>query len=106
MQTQHENSVAAIFQRQAAKYGDRACVAYKKDGRYQDISWNRMNDMIRAIGSYLISKGIQPGQNVALFSPNRYEWWVIDQAILSIGAANVPIYATNSAEEARYVLEH
>ncbi len=106
MQTQHENSMAAIFQRQAAKYGDRSCVAYKKDGRYQDISWNQMNDMIRAIGSYLISKGIEPGQNVALFSPNRYEWWVVDQAILSIGAANVPIYATNSAEEARYVLEH
>ncbi|MFO7785773.1 MAG: AMP-dependent synthetase/ligase [Thermodesulfobacteriota bacterium] len=106
MQTEHENSMAAVFQKQVARYGNRACVAYKKDGRYQDISWNEMDEMIRAIGSYLISTGIEPGQNVALFSPNRYEWWVIDQAILSIGAANVPIYATNSAEEAKYVLEH
>jgi len=102
-----ENSMAAVFQKQVARYGDGACVAYKKDGGpYQDISWNEMDRMIRAVGSYLISLGIKPGENVALFSPNRYEWWVIDQAILSIGAVNVPIYATNSSEEARYVLEH
>jgi long-chain acyl-CoA synthetase len=43
---------------------------------------------------------------VALFSPNRYEWWVADLAILSIGAVDVPIYATNSAEESRYILDN
>jgi len=98
--------MARIFQDQVAKYGDRACVGYKKDGSYQDISWNEMDEMVRAIGSFLISRGIESGQNVALFSQNRWEWWVVDLAILSIGAANVPIYATNSSEEAHYVLEH
>lgn len=106
MPVQDDNSLAAIFQKQVSVFGDRACVAYKKDGRYRDISWNQMNKMIRALGSYLISKGIEPGQNVAVFSPNRYEWWVADQAIISIGAANVPVYSTNSSEEAQYVLEH
>ncbi|MBF0397449.1 MAG: long-chain fatty acid--CoA ligase, partial [Desulfobacterales bacterium] len=79
---------------------------YKREGKYEDISWNRMNEMIRGLGSFLISQGIQPGDKVGLFSPNRYEWWVSDQAILSIGAVNVPIYATNSADEAKYVLDH
>jgi long-chain acyl-CoA synthetase len=98
--------MATVFRNQAAEFGDRACVGYKKDGRYQTISWNEMNEMVRAVGSFLISRGIEPGHNVALFSANRWEWWVIDLAILSIGAANVPIYATNSSEEAQYVLEH
>ena len=31
-----ETSVAAIFQNQVEKYGDRACVAYKKDGVYTE----------------------------------------------------------------------
>jgi long-chain acyl-CoA synthetase len=106
LQTEYQNSMARIFQDQVAKYGDRACVGYKKDGSYQDISWNEMDEMVRAIGSFLISRGIESGQNVALFSQNRWEWWVVDLAILSIGAANVPIYATNSSEEAHYVLEH
>jgi len=106
LKTEYENSMARIFQDQVAEHGDRACVGYKKDGRYQEISWNEMDEMVRAIGSFLISRGIEPGQNVALFSPNRWEWWVVDLAILSVGAANVPIYATNSSEEAHYVLEH
>ena len=101
-----ETSVAAIFQNQVQKYRDKACVAYKKDGVYVDISWNEMNEMIRKVGLYLISLGIKKGDKIAIFSPNRYEWWIADQAILSIGAVNVPIYATNSSEEAYYVLHH
>lgn len=101
-----ETSVAAIFQNQAIKYGEKACIAFKKDGQYTDISWNEMNSLIRSLGLYLISSGIKKGDTVAIFSPNRYEWWVADQAILSVGAVNVPIYATSSSEEASYILEH
>lgn len=101
-----ESSIPAIFQNQVLKYGDRTCVSYKKDGSYTDLSWNEMNDMIRKIGLYLVSRGIKKGDKVSIFSGNRYEWWVADQAILGIGAVNVPIYATNSAEEAQYVLSH
>jgi long-chain acyl-CoA synthetase len=101
-----ETSVAALFQNQVAKLGSKGCVAYKKDGRYTDVSWTDMDAMIRKLGWYLMSIGIKKGDKVAIFSQNRYEWWVADQAILSIGAVNVPIYATNSAEEALYVLAH
>ncbi len=101
-----ETSMAAVFQNQVARLGDRPCVAYRRDGKYVDISWNEMNAMIRKLGAFLLSLGVKKGDRIAVFSPNRYEWWVADQAILSIGAVNVPIYATNSAEEAHYVLDH
>ncbi|HQI82269.1 MAG TPA: long-chain fatty acid--CoA ligase, partial [Deltaproteobacteria bacterium] len=101
-----ERSIPAVFQNRAQQFGERAIVAYKKDGIYTDISWNRMNEMVRNLGYCLIARGIKPGDKVALFSPNRYEWWVADLAILSVGAVNVPIYATNSAEESRYVIEN
>ncbi|MEN6472736.1 MAG: long-chain fatty acid--CoA ligase [Syntrophaceae bacterium] len=102
-----ENSMAAIFQNRVEEYSTKACVAYKNaQGQYVDISWNEMNDMVWNLGCFLLSKGVQPLDKVALFSPNRYEWWVSDLAILSTGGVNVPIYATNSAEEARYVIEN
>ena len=81
-------------------------MAYKKGGQYKDISWNRMGEMVRKLASFLMSRGITREDNITLFSSNRYEWWVADLAILSIGAVNVPIYATNSAEEARYIIDH
>ncbi len=101
-----ETSMGAIFQNQVLKYGDRACVTCKTGGIYADISWNRINEMVHGIGWYLMSAGIKRGDKVAVFSENRHEWWVCDMAILSIGAVTVPIYATNSAEEARYILHN
>lgn len=108
MATLKNTSIPAVFQEQAAKYGDRACVAYKDTGTgsWVDISWNEMNRRIHQLGWYLLSLGIKKGDRVAIFSPNRPEWWIADQAILSVGGVDVPIYATNSAEEARYILEN
>ncbi|MCP4579360.1 MAG: AMP-binding protein, partial [Deltaproteobacteria bacterium] len=106
MTTYDETSMAAVFLNQVEKYGEMACVAYKEAGQYTDIAWNRMGDMVKNLASFLISMGIGEGDRVAVFSPNRYEWWVSDLAVLSVGAADVPIYATNSAEEAYYVLDH
>jgi long-chain acyl-CoA synthetase len=102
-----ETSMGAIFQNRVQEYGDKTLVKYKnKQGVWEEISWNKLNGMVRDIGMFLISKEIQPGDKVALFSPNRYEWWVADLAIISVGAVNVPIYATNSAEESRYIIEN
>ncbi len=102
-----ETTIPAIFQNRAALRGETACVGYKNSqGNYEDISWTRMNSMLKNLAYYLLEKGVKPNDKVALFSANRYEWWLADQAILSIGAVNVPIYATDSAEEARYIIEH
>ena len=102
-----EKSIPAVFHNRSEQYGQRAIVAYKNiKGVYEDISWNKMNEMVCNLGYFLIGRGVQPGDKVALFSPNRYEWWVTDLAILSVGAVNVPVYATNSAEESRYIIEN
>jgi long-chain acyl-CoA synthetase len=99
--------MGAIFQNRVHEYGDKPLVKHKKkQGVWEDISWNTLNSMVRDIGMFLINKEIKPGDKVALFSPNRYEWWVADLAIISVGAVNVPIYATNSPEECRYIIEN
>ncbi len=100
-------SMPAIFQDQVKKYGDRVYVKYKdENGEYQDLTWNQINERVQKAAWYLLSQGIKKGDRIAVFSANRPEWYIADLAILSIGAVNVPIYATNSTEEALYVLEH
>ncbi len=101
-----ENTIPAMFQDRVQKYGDRACVLYKKDGVYTELSWNQLNEIVLNLAYYLMSIGVRKGDRLAVFSENRYEWWVADLAIQSVGGINVPIYATNSAEEALYILEN
>ncbi|NLZ28710.1 MAG: long-chain fatty acid--CoA ligase, partial [Firmicutes bacterium] len=102
-----ENNIAAVFQNNAAKYGEKAYAMYRKGGEgrpYIDISWSEMNEMVKDLSYYLISLGVKKGDRVAIFSDNRYEWHVSALAINSCGAIDVPIYATNSTEEAEYIL--
>jgi len=102
-----ETSMGAVFQNRVEQYGDKTLVMVKnKQKVWEEISWNKLNGMVRDLGMFLINRGVQPGDKVALFSPNRYEWWVADLAIISVGAVNVPIYATNSAEECRYIIDN
>jgi long-chain acyl-CoA synthetase len=102
-----ETSMGAIFQNRVRQYGDKTLVIFKnKAGAWEELSWSKLNEMVRELGIFLINRGIQPGDKVALFSPNRFEWWVADLAIISVGAVNVPIYATNSTEESRYIIDN
>ncbi len=101
-----ENCIAAVFQNNAMKFRNKAYAAYRKDGVYTDISWTEINKMVKNLAYYLIAKGIEKGDKVAIFAANRYEWHVAALAINSIGAADVPIYSTNSSEEAEYVINN
>ncbi len=52
----------------------------------------------------LKAAGIQENDSVAIYSDNSAEWITFDLAILSLGAITVPIYSTNNAEQAEYII--
>ena len=99
------DSIPAAFQASVKKRGSNPCVYYKKDGTYISWSWNEMDDMVRKIGCFLLKRGIKKNEKIGIFSENRWEWWASDLATLSIGATDVPIYATDSADEALFILK-
>ena len=99
-----EKNMAGIFHNRADRYQYETCVRYKKDGRYTPISWNEMRNMVTKVGLGLISLGVNPQDKVGIFSENCWQWIVADLASLSIGATDVPIYATNSGAEAAYII--
>ena len=99
-------SIPVMFRENTISRGSAAMCAYRSDaGAFVDISWLEMDSMSRTLGKYLISRGIKQGDKVAIFSANRYDWWVSDLAILSAGAINVPVYPTNTTKETQYILD-
>ncbi len=99
-----EKSIAGIFHNRAQQYRHEACVRYKENGKFTDISWDEMQKKVTNLGLGLIALGVKKGDMVAIFSDNRWEWLVADLAILSITASDAPIYATNSGPEAAYIV--
>ena len=74
------------------------------NGTWTDVTCAQVAAQVRSTALGLIAEGVQPGDRVAVLSATRYEWPIIDFAILSIGAVTVPIYETSSAEQISFVL--
>lgn len=74
------------------------------DGVWTDVTCAQAAAQIRSAALGLIAQGVQAGDRVAILSATRYEWPIIDFAILSIGAVTVPIYETSAPEQIRHVL--
>ncbi len=55
-----------------------------------------------ALAEGLLKLGVGPGDRVMLLSGNRPEWHMTDLAVLDIGAVDVPVYGTLTAEQIEY----
>ena len=100
---EHDNIVAAVFEHER---NDPDTVIFQRlvNGTWTDVTCAAAAAQIRSVALGLIAEGVQAGDRVAIFSATRYEWAVIDLAILAVGAVTVPIYETSSAEQVRWVL--
>jgi long-chain acyl-CoA synthetase len=75
-----------------------------KDGAWKPITSAEMYGRVRALAGALAGWGVGKGDRVALLSENRWEWPVVDFAVLALGAVDVPLYLTLTVEQVGYML--
>ena len=52
----------------------------------------------------MVARGVKPGDRVAIFGATSLQWVVCDLAISAARGVTVPIYASNTPDEVRFVL--
>ena len=83
------------------------CLNMKVDGKWVKTSSEDYNNKVQAMSRALLQLGIKKGDKVALISTNnRTEWCISDMGLQQIGAVNVPIYPTITAQDYAYILNH
>ena len=78
---------------------ERAVLAQDARGEWYAISGDQVYQRARALAEALRGWGIGKGDRVAILSENRWEWAATDFAVLALGAVDVPIYPTLTAEQ-------
>ena len=68
-------------------------------GQWQPITGRQLYARVRAFAAALSGWGIGKGDRVALLAENRWEWAVVDFAVLALGAVDVPLYPTLTAQQ-------
>ena len=87
--------------------GSEEAVMFKRMGSdsWSGYTWDELTALIKKTSKALIAGGTKPQDNVAIFSQNKVEWSIADLGIMSAGAVSVPIYATNTAGQAKYIID-
>lgn len=77
---------------------------HKTSTGWVDVSWAEVLEQVKAVSNALVGWGVKPGDRVAIFAATSLRYAVVDLAISAARAVSVPIYASNTADEVRYVL--
>ena len=72
---------------------------------YTHLDWDIFTDDVNEMASFMLEKGIEKGDRIAILSENRYEWSVIDMALHRVGGVNVALYSTLPSDQCEYILQ-
>ena len=83
-----------------ARFGDAEAIV-DDDVR---LSWHEFGERIEAAARAFVAAGIEPGDRVAIWAPNVWEWPVALLGLQSAGAVLVPLNTRYKGSEAAYIL--
>ncbi len=75
-------------------------------GQVVDYTWRETMDQARRMAAHLKSRGFEPGARIAVLAKNSAHFFMAELAVWLAGGTTVAIFATETAENVRYVLEH
>lgn len=85
---------------------ERYVIKHKVKGQYVGITYKELRDETERFAYGLHHLGVKKGDKVAILSENRPEWVFSDFAILALGAIDVPLYPSLTADSIQFILNN
>ncbi|WP_026919546.1 AMP-dependent synthetase/ligase [Gordonia shandongensis] len=87
------------------KRGSQTVFRRQEGDRWLPVTAAEAGAQVIALTKGLIASGIEPGDRIAIVSPTRLEWTLLDFAIWSAGAVSVPVYESSSSSQIDWIME-
>ncbi len=99
--------LSELIHQQAEILGDKEVIKSrnKQTGKWIGISWKSFSSKILKLSEVLIEWGIKEEEKIGVYSQNMEECLAIDFAAFSIRGITVPMYATSSVSQIRYIIK-
>ncbi|WP_300455334.1 long-chain fatty acid--CoA ligase [Desulfobacula sp.] len=97
--------VGQMITEKVKEYTSQTALRFKENDAWRSLTYAEFGEKINRLACALVHANVQKGDNVGIYSANRYEWAVTDFACSIAGAVSVPIYATNTKEQARFIIK-
>ena len=93
-----------ILTEEYGKIAEHALMKYKSEGKFREISYLQFQEETEKFAFGLYSLGVKREDKIAIISENRPEWVYADMAIQNIGAVDVPVYPSLTADTIEFIL--
>lgn len=93
-------TIPALVRRAADRFGDAEGMV---DGDVR-LSFAELANEVDRVAAALIESGVEPGERVAVWAPNMWEWAATALGIHSVGAVLIPLNTRFKGPEAGYVI--
>ncbi len=94
-----------LIHKQALKLKYKTALQYQSpNGEWLDLSWKSFSDKIMKTAQAMAEIGLQPNDNVGIYSQNMEKYLITDFAAYANSAVMVPMYATSSPAQLSYIV--
>lgn len=103
------HTIPDMFRYLTDEYGSsssKPLMYHKADGKWVSISYPEFKQDTHHFSAGLASLGVKRKNKIALIAENVPKWVFSDLAILSLGAVNVPLYPSLTADNIEYILNN
>ncbi|MBI3200342.1 MAG: long-chain fatty acid--CoA ligase [Myxococcales bacterium] len=94
-----------LCEKSCTKFKDRELFGTKVDGSWKWMTYGEFGKLVDDFRGGLASLGVGAGDKVGIVANNRVEWAVAAYATYGLGAAFVPMYEAQKADEWRFILD-
>ena len=98
------DTLVEIFSESTKRFAQSPLFGEKREGEWRWMTYGAFKEKVDNLRGGLAGLGVSAGDRVAVISNNRNEWAVGAYAAYTLGAAYVPMYESQHAEEWAYIL--
>ncbi|MDR2805423.1 MAG: AMP-binding protein, partial [Dysgonamonadaceae bacterium] len=99
--------LSKIIHQQAKKFGHEEAIKIRNNETqvWKSVSWIDFSKIVITVAETLCHIGAKPQANIGIYSQNRAECLYVDFGIFANRAVSVPMYATASIPQIRYMID-
>lgn len=98
------SSVAQMLVDRVAATPDAEAFRFPDGEGWISVSWQQVGDRVNILAAGLIALGVEAQDRIALVSSTRYEWVLVDFAVMCAGAATTTVYPTTNATGVTFIV--
>jgi long-chain acyl-CoA synthetase len=105
LRTASTQTVPSLLHRNAEEHGDRPAISMVGDPG-PALTWAQVRERVAGLARGLADLGVRAGDRVLVMMSNRPEHWLVDLAIVHLGAAPSTVYSTLRPDQLAYLAAH